>query len=100
MVMVVMEYVRHELESANLELRKAGSRLKKMAECDPLTGARFLSDLYRATDPAYPGPCTVPLIWDLRTRRIVSNDVAQITVMLETEFRPFHRPGTAAVRRI
>jgi diguanylate cyclase (GGDEF)-like protein len=39
MVMVVMEYVRHELESANLELRKAGSRLKKMAECDPLTGA-------------------------------------------------------------
>jgi len=39
MVMVVMDYVRHELESANLELRKAGSRLKKMAECDPLTGA-------------------------------------------------------------
>jgi putative glutathione S-transferase len=60
---------------------------------DPLTGARFLSDLYRATDPVYSGPCTVPLIWDLRTRRVVSNDVAQITVMLETEFRPFHRPG-------
>ena len=36
----------------------------------------------------------MPLIWDLRTRRIVSNDVAQITVMLETEFRPFHRPGS------
>ena len=61
---------------------------------DPLTGASFLSDLYRATDPVYPGPCTVPLIWDLRTRRIVSNDVEQITVMLETEFRPFHRPGS------
>ncbi len=60
---------------------------------DPLTGARFLSDLYRATDPRYAGPCTVPLIWDLRGRRVVSNDVAQITVMLETEFRPFHRPG-------
>src|SRR6266700_5869802 len=45
---------------------------------DPLTGASFLSDLYRATDPVYPGPCTVPLIWDLRTRRIVSNDVEQI----------------------
>src|SRR5215471_5538943 len=63
-------------------------------EGDPLTGARFLSDLYRATDPAYTGPCTVPLIWDLRTRRIVNNDVSQITVMLETEFRPFHRPGS------
>ena len=61
---------------------------------DPLTGARFLADLYLATDPAYTGPCTVPLIWDLRTRRIVSNDVAQITVMLETEFRPFHRQGS------
>jgi putative glutathione S-transferase len=60
---------------------------------DPLTGARYLSDLYRATDPRYTGPCTVPLIWDLRSRRVVSNDVAQITVMLETEFRPFHRAG-------
>ena len=60
---------------------------------DPLTGARLLSDLYLATDPSYPGPFTLPLIWDLRTRRVVSNDVAQINVMLETEFRPFHRPG-------
>jgi putative glutathione S-transferase len=62
-------------------------------ETDQLTGARFVSDLYQATSPGYAGPATVPLIWDLRTRRIVSNDVAQITVMLETEFRPFHRPG-------
>ncbi len=60
---------------------------------DPLTGARFVSDLYQATTPGYSGPATVPLVWDLRTRRVVSNDVAQITVMLETEFRPFHRPG-------
>jgi len=60
---------------------------------DPLTGARFLAELYRATDAGYPGPFTVPLLWDLRSRRIVSNDVAQITVMLETEFRAFHRPG-------
>ncbi|HUJ04515.1 MAG TPA: glutathione S-transferase C-terminal domain-containing protein [Streptosporangiaceae bacterium] len=60
---------------------------------DPLTGARYLTDLYRTTDPGYRGPYSVPLIWDLRTRRIVSNDVAQITVMLETEFRPFHKPG-------
>jgi glutathionyl-hydroquinone reductase len=60
---------------------------------DPLTGARFVADLYRATDPGYQGPFTVPLIWDLRTRRIVSNDVSQITVMLETEFRAFHKQG-------
>lgn len=60
---------------------------------DPLTGARYVSDLYRATSPGHTGPATVPLVWDLRTRRVVSNDVAQITVMLETDFRPFHRPG-------
>jgi putative glutathione S-transferase len=60
---------------------------------DPLTGARFVSDLYQATSPGYTGPATVPLIWDLRTRRVVSNDVADIAIMLETEFRPFHRPG-------
>ena len=60
---------------------------------DPLTGASLLAELYRASDVRYVGPCTVPLLWDLRTRRIVSNDVAQITVMLETEFRAFHRSG-------
>ncbi len=60
---------------------------------DPLTGARLLSDLYRTTDPSYGGPYSVPLIWDIKTRRIVTNDVAQITIMLETEFRPFHAQG-------
>jgi putative glutathione S-transferase len=60
---------------------------------DPLTGARLLSDLYRATDPTYLGPYSIPLIWDMQSRKVVSNDVAQITVMLETEFRQFHRPG-------
>ncbi|HVB42456.1 MAG TPA: glutathione S-transferase C-terminal domain-containing protein [Streptosporangiaceae bacterium] len=60
---------------------------------DPLTGARLLADLYQATDPTYQGPYTLPLIWDQRSRRVVCNDVAQITVMLETEFRPFHKPG-------
>lgn len=62
-------------------------------EGDPLTGARFIADLYRGSEPNYRGPCSIPLIWDLRTRRIVSNDVGDITVMLETEFRPFHRQG-------
>ncbi len=60
---------------------------------DPLTGAHRLADLYQATDPHYLGPYSIPLIWDMKTRQIVSNDVAQITVMLETEFRPYHRQG-------
>jgi glutathionyl-hydroquinone reductase len=70
-----------------------GWRFTDDAREDPVTGARFVAELYRATDPGYPGPYTVPLIWDLRARRIVSNDVAHMTIMLETEFRPFHRQG-------
>jgi glutathionyl-hydroquinone reductase len=70
-----------------------GWRFSDQANGDPLTGARLLSDLYRVTDPGYRGPYSVPLLWDMKTRRVVSNDVAQITIMLETEFRPFHRQG-------
>jgi putative glutathione S-transferase len=61
---------------------------------DPLTGARYLSELYLVTDPGYQGKFTLPLIWDTQTQRIVSNDVPQITVMLETEFIGYHRPGS------
>jgi diguanylate cyclase (GGDEF)-like protein len=39
MVMVVMEFIRQELEAANHELRSAGSRLQQLAQRDPLTGA-------------------------------------------------------------
>jgi glutathionyl-hydroquinone reductase len=60
---------------------------------DPATGASWLADLYFATDPDYAGRCTVPLIWDILTQRIVTNDFPQITTMFETEFRAFHRPG-------
>ncbi len=61
---------------------------------DLLTGARYLSELYLVTDPGYQGKFTLPLIWDIQTQRIVSNDVPQITVMLETEFIGYHRPGS------
>ena len=60
---------------------------------DPVTGARFLSELYRVSDPAYQGRYTVPFLWDIRSQRIVTNEFSQITTMLETEFRAFHRPG-------
>jgi putative glutathione S-transferase len=60
---------------------------------DPVTGARFLSELYQATDPLYVGWCTVPCVWDTRTQRIVTNDIPQVTLTMETEFSDFHRPG-------
>ena len=71
---------------------------------DPVTGARFLSELYLVTDPGYQGKCTLPMLWDTQTQRIISNDMAQITIMFETEFTGYHRPGSpdlypAAMRR-
>ncbi len=60
---------------------------------DPLTGAHYLSELYLAADPGYANRTTLPLIWDSRAQRIVTNDFAQITVQMETEFAAFHRPG-------
>jgi putative glutathione S-transferase len=60
---------------------------------DPATGARYVAELYLATDPVYSGRATLPLLWDQRTQRIVTNDFSQITVQLETEFGAFHRPG-------
>lgn len=60
---------------------------------DPATGAAYLSELYLAADPGYKGGFTVPLVWDSRTQRIVTNDFANITVQMEMEFVAFHRPG-------
>lgn len=60
---------------------------------DPLTGAQSLSELYLATAPGYTGRFTVPCLWDARTQRIISNDVSELTLMLESEFRAYQRPG-------
>jgi putative glutathione S-transferase len=60
---------------------------------DPLTGARYLSELYLASNQGYTGHATVPLLWDSKTQRIVTNDFSQLTVQLETEFAAYHRPG-------
>jgi putative glutathione S-transferase len=40
---------------------------------DSINGFQLLSEAYRATDPAYPGRVTVPVLWDTDTKRIVSN---------------------------
>lgn len=60
---------------------------------DPATGMRYLAELYEMTDVAYTGAVSLPCVWDRATRRIVSNDFTQITLMMETAFRTYHRPG-------
>ena len=49
-------------------------------------GTHFLSELYAASDPTYRGRVTVPVLWDMHTKRIVSNNDDDILRMFETEF--------------
>jgi putative glutathione S-transferase len=56
------------------------------AQLDPLNGFAFLEQAYRASDPAYHGRVTVPVLWDRQTQRIVSNSDDDIMRMFETEF--------------
>ncbi len=53
---------------------------------DPLTGKRYLRDIYLLADLHYSGRVTVPVLWDMHTRTIVSNESADIIRMLNREF--------------
>ncbi len=57
------------------------------ASRDPLNGFAFLSEAYRATEPGYRARVTVPVLWDVRAKRIVSNSDDDIMRMFETEFQ-------------
>ena len=56
---------------------------------DPINGFQFLSEAYRATDPAYRGRVTVPVLWDTVAKRIVSNSDDDIMRMFNSEFNRF-----------
>jgi putative glutathione S-transferase len=53
---------------------------------DEVNSFRFLREAYIASDPAYAGSITVPVLWDKQTRRIVNNESADILRMLGTVF--------------
>jgi putative glutathione S-transferase len=53
---------------------------------DPVLGARYLADVYRLGDPQFDSRATTPLLWDLRERRIVSNESAEIVRMFNSAF--------------
>ncbi|MEO7932076.1 MAG: glutathione S-transferase family protein [Chthoniobacterales bacterium] len=56
---------------------------------DPINGFQFLSEAYRATDSNYDSRVTVPVLWDKKTSRIVSNSDDDILRMLSSEFADF-----------
>ncbi|MDQ6765676.1 MAG: glutathione S-transferase family protein [Verrucomicrobiota bacterium] len=56
---------------------------------DPINGFHFLSEAYHATDPNYQGRVTVPVLWDKKTKRIVTNSDDDLMRMLNGEFSEF-----------
>jgi putative glutathione S-transferase len=60
---------------------------------DPVLGIERLQEAYLARFPDYDPGITVPAIIDIRTGQVVTNDVAQMTLDLSTQWRGYHRDG-------
>jgi putative glutathione S-transferase len=53
---------------------------------DPIGGGAYLRDVYTASDPAFTGRVTVPVLWDRQAHRIVNNESADIIRMFNSAF--------------
>jgi putative glutathione S-transferase len=60
---------------------------------DPVLGIERLQEAFFARDPDYPRGITVPAIVDIPTGAVVTNDYAQITLDLSTQWSAYHREG-------
>jgi len=56
-------------------------------------GYRAAAGTFFARDPNYDRGITVPAIVDIPTGQVVTNDFAQITLDLSTEWQAYRRPG-------
>jgi putative glutathione S-transferase len=65
-----------------------GWRFDDDAHVDSVNGWRYLSEAYRAADPAFDARVTVPVLWDRERGTIVNNESADILRMLSTVFAP------------
>ncbi|WJK43054.1 glutathione S-transferase C-terminal domain-containing protein [Solwaraspora sp. WMMA2056] len=60
---------------------------------DPVLGIERLQEAFFARFPDYDRGITVPAIVDVATGQVVTNDYAQITLDMSTEWTAYHRPG-------
>jgi putative glutathione S-transferase len=60
---------------------------------DPVLGIERIQDAYLARFPDYERGITVPAIVDVTTGQVVTNDFAQITLDLSTQWTAYHREG-------
>jgi putative glutathione S-transferase len=60
---------------------------------DPVLGIERLQEAYFARFPEYEGGITVPAIVEVSSGQVVTNDYAQMTLDLSTQWRELHREG-------
>jgi glutathionyl-hydroquinone reductase len=60
---------------------------------DPVLGIERLQEAYFARFPGYERGITVPAIVDVPTGKVVTNDYAQMTLDLSTQWRQYQREG-------
>ncbi|WP_270889085.1 glutathione S-transferase family protein [Pedococcus sp. 5OH_020] len=60
---------------------------------DPVLGIPRLKDAYEARQPGYPRGITVPAVVDVPSGKVVTNDFAQLTLDLSTQWVAHHRQG-------
>jgi putative glutathione S-transferase len=60
---------------------------------DPVLGIERLQEAYLARFPDYDRGITVPAIVEVASGQVVTNDYAQMTLDLSTEWRQYHRRG-------
>ncbi|MEP4379906.1 MAG: glutathione S-transferase family protein [Alphaproteobacteria bacterium] len=53
---------------------------------DPVINADYLHEIYKEADADFTGRVTVPVLWDLKTNTIVSNESAEIIRMFNSAF--------------
>ena len=58
---------------------------------DPVLGIKYMSEIYKKTDPDYIGRPTVPVMVDLHKNEVANNDYFKLTNYLETAWKPFHK---------
>ncbi len=64
---------------------------------DPVLGIERLQEAYFRREPGYPRGITVPAVVDTRDGAVVTNDFAQITLDLSTEWTEHHREGAPSL---
>ena len=75
----------HDADSWTFDLDPGG--------LDPVLGIPRLKDAYERREPGYERGITVPAMVDLPSGALVTNDFAQLTLDLSTQWTAYHRDG-------